>query len=91
MGPNYENGRLLELYRVQMGSTNDLLGSPIIVATVAISVALVTLLLKLNIRHMPRSDARIIRYLTNGHLLSRFVPNDILGDVVNAVTEFKIE
>ena len=63
--------------------------APIIVAIVAISVALVTLLLKLNIRHMPRSDARIIRYLTNGRLLSRFVPSDILGDVVNAVTEFK--
>ena len=72
-----------------MGSKCDPLGPPIIVATVAISVTLVTPLLKLNIRHVPRSGARIIQYLTNGHLLSRFVPHDIFGHVVNAVTEFK--
>ena len=71
LGSYYESGRLLELYQVQMGSTSDRLGPPIIVAIVAISATVVTLLLKLNISCVPRVGVIItivVQYLVVGHL-----------------------
>ena len=72
-----------------MGSTSDRLGPPIIVAIVAISATVVTLLLKLNISCVPRVGVIItiiVQYLVIGHLSWVDLPHVIFLDMLETLS-----